>query len=136
MTLLDDFMEHAGVKGMKWGIRKDRRGSGEGGSSSAGKGGAKGSEGEGASSGKGSSSSSSGKLSDAELRKKVQRLQMEQQYRDLMAKEAERNRSAVQKGADFLTKVMVESGKQIATGMVKAKMTEMLAPRPSPRSSP
>lgn len=65
---VDNIIEHFGVKGMKWGIRKDRRPS----SSKSSKDYKKGEE---------------KRLSDQELRARVNRLNMERQYRDLISKQ-------------------------------------------------
>ncbi len=106
---LTTFLAHHGVKGMRWGVRKDRD-SGSSGGKSGGKSG--GSEGGETSSGKGGSSSSStpkkdsklekfsddklesmlnelkglDSLSDAQLSKLTKRMQLEQSYRELDAK--------------------------------------------------
>jgi hypothetical protein len=62
---MSDNLQHTGVKGMKWGVRKDKL-------------------------------RSSRKLSDEELRTRVKRLSLEQQYRNL-------NPSTIQYGERFVS---------------------------------
>lgn len=73
----DDFLAHFGIKGMKWGIRRTPEQLGYKTSSPSNK--------------------KIKKMSDDELRKAVNRLQMEKQYRDLKSEEIKRGRTKSQK---------------------------------------
>ena len=96
-------IKHYGVLGMKWGVRKDR---------SSGRSTSKDSR---SSSGKKDSNSSpqrrsntfrakpeNRRMSDAELRQKLNRIQMEKQYREL---------TTTPKSQNFLKQILAESGK-------------------------
>ena len=106
---IEDIIEHHGVKGMKWGVRKDRRSS--------------------ASrrrktratpkpppkkpdraqpSSKKYKKSDASKLSDKDLRERVNRMNMEKQYKDLISK---RNPpSSVSRGAKAVASIIGRSG--------------------------
>lgn len=93
-------LEHYGTKGMKWGVRKDRGGS----------------------SGSKTSSRPASKMSDSELKKRVNRLNLEKQYSDLRRQESARNQTSIQKGADIVGSILLSSGKQVATTLVTRKL--------------
>lgn len=101
MTIIEDqlenFIEHFGVKGMKWGIRRKRN------SKTGRVGGAK--------SKKGKRKVSD--IPDEELAKKVKRMNMEKQYRSLKASEKDRN--VVRKGAKAVGGIMAKSSKRALT---------------------
>jgi hypothetical protein len=90
MSNVDDFIQHYGRKGMKWGSRK---------AGSAGKGNKR----------KGPSKPQAKDLSDDDLRKAVNRMQMERQYNSLI------NNSKKRTGAQFV--------KGIGTTAVKTALT-------------
>jgi hypothetical protein len=127
---LDDFLAHYGVKGMKWGIRKDRS-SGSGGlSRSERKAEKKAVKKEEKQLRKiGTTSSSSVRLrdlTDEELRKRLNRIQMEKQYADLTRTtstgEKFANRSK-QVAAEVLTNV----ARSTLTSLAKSHATQYTA---------
>lgn len=100
----DDILVHFGVRGMKWGIRRNRNSSGSR-----------------VSSVKGKIKSAVGKiknrekiknLSDEDIKKRIARLQLEKQYRDLKS-----DRLSV--GSKWAQKVIAETGTQIAKDIVR-----------------
>ena len=116
----DEFLAHFGVRGMKWGVRKNRGGSGsttdetgqtkqatssnthaKGGSSSVKKVNIK-------------------ELSDDELRRMINRMQMEQQLKQLTAAETK-------KGGSAINEILKTAGKQTAQQLAtKAAMATAL----------
>ncbi len=83
-----DILEHYGTKGMKWGVRKVR----------------------GSAKGKGKSARKTAKtLTNKELKKRVDRLNMEKQYTELSNK---KNATTTSRGKAFVTKILVTAGKQ------------------------
>ncbi len=87
--MTEKFLEHYGTKGMKWGIRKDRK------------------------SGKGKSSKETAKtLTDKELTKRINRLNMEKQYASLV-----KESSSVSKGRGVVTEILATAGKQKAQAL-------------------
>ena len=101
---MDNTLQHWGIKGMKWGVRRYQNKDGS--LTPAGK--------------KRYSDSSSSKtdlssLSDEEIRRKINRLQLEKQYRDLMKPVEQKKRNA---GKEFVQDVLRNSGKNIATQLV------------------
>lgn len=108
MSNVDDFLEHYGKKGMKWGSRKS------GSSSKKAK--------------KTSSAIKAKDLSDEDLKKAVNRMQMERQYNSLVG-----NKSASSKGAAFAksvggnvlkTTVTAVATQQVASALKKAKIAK------------
>ncbi len=88
--MTENFLEHYGTKGMKWGIRKDRK------------------------SGKGKSSKETAKtLTDTELTKRINRLNMEKQYTDLVKSSP----SSVAKGSKIVGGILASAGKQKAQAL-------------------
>ncbi len=83
---IDSFIEHYGVKGMQWGVRRSKRQLAR-------------------SSGK-SSTKSVKSMSDDELRKVLNRMQMEKQYKSLTSK-----------NSNSLTKTIIKSGATFAAGI-------------------
>lgn len=83
-----DFIAMEGVKGMKWGIRKDRT----------------------------SSSTEVGrevsKMSDQELRTKLNRLQMERNYKDLVSKKNAESQTRFDRGLSVVQKQMKAAGEE------------------------
>ena len=110
-------LKHYGVLGMKWGVRRYQNKDGS--LTAAGKKRAKQNGDaddvkETPKTSKASSSTSSKKtvkdLSDAELREKINRMQLEKQYKDLAKSEVQTS-----KGKAFVMGVLEQSGKNIAT---------------------
>ena len=85
----DFILEHHGVKGQKWGVRKARSG---------GK----------ASTQRTTFSKAPSKLSDAELAKRIRRMETEKKYNQL-------NRSDTSEGKKFVTEVLTSAGRRVAT---------------------
>lgn len=98
----EDFIAHFGVKGMKWGIRKDRRSGG----------------------GSKSKKTKVSDLSDDDLRKKVNRLNMEKQYKSL--KQSERDQKAVRRGAKFVGGILTKAAKRSLTDFTADQMAKAL----------
>jgi 2'-5' RNA ligase len=85
----DDILEHYGVKGQKWGVRKKR----------------------GASSGSNKRTTfkkAPGKLSDAELAKRIKRMEIEKKYNDL-------NRPDISNGQRLVNEILSSTGRRVAT---------------------
>ena len=102
---IDNIIEHYGKKGMKWGIRKDRS---KGGTKGGEKGKAKQAKSEKSTSTKKYKKSSARKLSDERLRKRINRLNMEKQYKDLVSKQ--KPKSKVSRGAQTVGKILANAG--------------------------
>lgn len=101
---MENELYHFGIKGMKWGIRRYQNKDGS--LTSAGK--------------KRYSDSSSANdgikdLTDQELRDRINRLNLEKQYRDLTTPSGQKQ---VSKGKQFVMGVLETSGKNIATQLV------------------
>ena len=111
---------HYGILGMKWGVRRTpeqlRRARGE--LKSESDGGSK-------KTNSSKSSSSSGKkrtseMTEDELRSKIQRLELEKRYKDLMKATAPPPKST--KGRDFVQRVLEKSGENIMTQLTTVVM--------------
>lgn len=94
---------HFGIKGMKWGIRRYQNKDGS--LTSAGK----------KRYGDSSSNDEIKDLTDQELRDRINRLNLERQYRDLTTPSGQKQTN---KGKQFVTSVLETSGKNIATQLV------------------
>lgn len=101
----EDYLCHHGVKGMKWGVRKDRRGT-----SFTSRLTRKKTQNQNKVSNKQTSKKTTKvsikKLSDAELQSKIRRLQLEKQYRDLKKDE-------VSPGRKLVGEILKTSGKTL-----------------------
>ena len=89
----DNFLEHFGTKGMKWGIRKDRKGSG-----------------------KKSAQQTAKTLTNKELKKRVDRMNMEKQYTSL-AKQS--SAASMSKGQKIVNEAVSDFGGQVLKGLTK-----------------
>ncbi len=99
---IQEYFEHAGVKGMKWGIRKD------------------------SSSGSGTKAQGSSGLSNAQLQTRINRMSLEKQYTELVAKENARNVSTLAKGLSVAAGILASSGKQVAQTLVTRKIMSLV----------
>jgi hypothetical protein len=92
--MLDEFLEHYGVKGMKWGIRKSR----------------------GSRKGKKTARQTAKTLTNKELKKRVDRLNMEKQYTDLARKDA---KASMSRGQKIVNNVLSDYGGRVVRGLTK-----------------
>ena len=110
-------LEHFGVKGMKWGVRKDESSSTptkkKGPSTDAQK--AQAAQAKAKKHGEAS-------LSNAEMKHLVNRMNLEQQYETLNYK----NRSLKQKGYDFAKEVVIDTGKSVVKTQAKNAMNHLV----------
>lgn len=97
---VNDFLEHHGIKGQKWGIRNKRRSNNVKESKS--------------------SKPNAKELSDEELRKAVNRMQMENQYKTLI------NNSKKKRGSEFVKSVGLNVAKTTATALVTQQVAVAL----------
>lgn len=112
---------HYGVLGMKWGVRRTpaqlARARGDRTSTSSAK--------TNKSSSKTSSSSKkASEMTEDELKSKIQRLELEKRYSDLMKSTAPPPKST--KGKDFVLRVLEKSGENIATQLTTAVMGKVV----------
>lgn len=83
-----NMLEHSGVKGMKWGIRRDLSTSGQ------------------------KLTTKAKKMSSEDLKNRISRLQMERQYADLISRENQANQTRLSRGKDAVVKAMKEAGQE------------------------
>lgn len=83
----EDAFGHYGIKGMKWGIRRDNPSGGK------------------------AKRPEASKLSDDELKKTVARMNLEKQYSELVDSEKKRNRSSIAKGGEAVADMITTAGK-------------------------
>lgn len=62
-------------------------------------------------------------LSDSELKARINRLQMEKQYSDLVKQQVERDRTAMEEGAAAVGNILLQSGKEALKNTTSASMT-------------
>ena len=107
MNRTEEYIEHYGVPGMKWGVRKDRK-----------KGRRK------------STSEEASTLTNKELKKRVNRLEMEKKYVRLTEERGEqgksKSRKAVGKGAGIVTSIVGNAAKQAVQEYAKSEMTKAI----------
>lgn len=107
MVKNEDFIAHYGVKGQKWGVRRDRKRVT-------------------ASTTKTNSSTSPKTMSDAQLKAVVNRMNMERNYQKLMAEQRLADRSSVEKGRDAVLSILQKSGQEAAKNFVTSQMTQAI----------
>lgn len=106
---MDNELQHWGIKGMKWGIRRYQNKDGS--LTPEGK--------KRYDDATNSSKDDISKMTDDEIRKKINRIQLEKQYRDLMKPQEQKR---VNSGKVFVQDVLRTSGKNIATQLVTYAM--------------
>lgn len=112
---MSDLLYHFGIKGMKWGIRRFQNKNGS--LTAAGK--KRYQKGEQASDEKTPSSSGSSRsksiseLSDAELRTRINRLNLEKQYKQLISEGADSNTKQVKEGKSFTNEIKDRAVKNV-----------------------
>lgn len=126
--VLDDSIEHHGVKGMKWGVRRNNTGwVGPSGLPSQKK--SQGHkqisvESKSKSTKKSSSSRSTKNMTNSELREQIERLQMEKQYRQLISEMTPQKHAAVRKA---INQAILNGASQALTETVKAGGTKYIS---------
>lgn len=117
--VLDDSIEHHGVKGMKWGVRRNNTGwVGPSGLPSRKK-----IQGHKQASVE-SKSKSTKNMTNSELREQIERLQMEKQYRQLTSEMTPRKHAAVRKA---INQAILNGASQALTETVKAGGTKYIS---------
>lgn len=106
---MENELYHFGIKGMKWGVRRYQNKDGT--LTAAGK----------KRYNESSESNEIKSLSDQELRERINRLNLERQYRDLTTPNGQKQ---VSKGRKFVMDVLETSGKNIATQLATYAMGE------------
>ena len=106
---MENELYHFGIKGMKWGVRRYQNKDGT--LTAAGK----------KRYNESSESNEIKSLSDQELRERINRLNLERQYRDLTTPNGQKQ---VSKGRKFVMDVLETSGKNIATQLATYVMGE------------
>lgn len=100
----ESYLEHHGVKGMKWGVRKSRKGSSK-------------------SSSKKRKKEDVSKLSDEELQKRTKRLLLENNYMNAETQYKKLSDKRLHKGRTILIGILATAGTQVATQYVSNKLS-------------
>lgn len=109
-----EFIEHYGVKGMKWGVRKSRNERQRGRAFSGRRGNPK-------------PQTNLANMSDQELREIVNRMNLEQQYSRLASGRDQRSNRAMGAGAAFITGIAVNVARQQIQNQINARIGTALA---------
>ena len=107
----EDVLQHHGVKGMKWGIRRYQKKDGTLTNAGKKKRRSVDYENKQIKADRKNDLKNVRKLSDADLRKKIERLKMEKQFKDLTTED-------VAPGRKYVSDIMSSSGKKVATAFV------------------
>jgi len=92
-----EFLEHHGVKGMRWGVRRSRSRVTKSSSKKSG--------------GRTTFQKSPSRLTDAQLNTRIKRMELEKKYKDL-------NKKDTSEGKKFGADILKSSGKQVATTLI------------------
>lgn len=98
----EDAFGHYGIKGMKWGIRRDNPSGGK------------------------TKRPEASKLSDDELKKAVSRMNLEKQYSELVSAEQKRNRSSISKGSEVVVGMLATAGKSALQNELNKSATKLI----------
>lgn len=115
----ENVLAHYGVLGMKWGIRKDRRSSSGSSKKKTSNQNESSSDSKKSSSTKTSRTKNPKKMSEQELRARIQRLQLEKQYRDLKSSE-------ITEGKKLVNSILRDSAKNIGTQLTTYGMGKLV----------
>lgn len=96
----DEIIQHFGVKGMKWGIRKDSK--------------------------TGSGKENVSDISDNALRERVKRMELEKRYKTLVEEKRLEERGPIQKGADEAKNIVAKTAKQTIQQTTQNKTNEVI----------
>lgn len=91
----DEFIEHHGVKGMRWGVRRSRSRVSSSKKTAT----------------KTTFQKTPNRLTDAQLNTRIKRMELEKRYKEL-------NKNDVSEGKKFTSDVLKSSGKQVATTLI------------------
>lgn len=106
--IIDEFLEHHGVKGMRWGVRRRRDSSGRV---------------------SGPSNPQAKDLSDEDLKKAVSRMQMERQYNQLIGNKKSGGHKAVKAGAAFVAGIGMNIARQQIQNTATKKVEQAFSAR-------
>ena len=103
---VDDFFEHFGVKGMRWGVRRNRNNTTTRQSLSPKK-----------------EQTDLSKMSDAELRTRINRIQMERQYRELTSPKGHQVQTEGQK---YVKRILIDTAMNAVAEIVKERYKKQM----------
>jgi len=106
-----------GVKGMRWGIRKDRGSGGTRPKKTA------------------TPKKKASSLSDDDLKKIVTRMEMERKYNQMIKEQRAASQTPIQKGVTVVTGILVTSGKSAVQSYANKAMSDALNKALAPRVS-
>ena len=103
---VDDFFEHFGVKGMRWGVRRNRNNTTTRQSLRPKK-----------------EQTDLSKMSDAELRTRINRIQMERQYRELTSPKGHKVQTEGQK---YVKRILIDTAMNAVAEIVKEQYNKQM----------